>query len=291
MFASRLSTALAFITLVTAWGSAYPIMKIGLNYSPPILFAGIRTFLGGLAMTAMAVGWGGHVDLRHTWSALLISTAFNVVFFVTLQTLAVFYLPSGLAAVLIYLQPILVGFLAWMFLSESLTIAKIAGLLLGFLGVLAVSAESISGRVSFVGVVVGMFAALSWAIGTVYFKRVQDRVSTLWFVAIPFMVGSSVLLLAGSLAEAWSAITWSAPLWASLLYTSLFSVGLAWILWMGLVEAGEASRVSAYVFVVPLISLLIGTFFLHESFTPLLLLGGGLIVFGIYLVNRWSVSS
>lgn len=242
-------------------------------------------------MIVMAVGWGGQVDLRHTWSALLISAAFNVVFFVTLQTLAVFYLPSGLAAVLIYLQPILVGFLAWTFLSESLTIAKIAGLLLGFLGVLAVSAESISGRVSFVGVVVGMLAALSWAIGTVYFKRVQDRVSTLWFVAIPFMVGSSVLLFAGSLAESWSAIIWSVPLWASLLYTSLFTVGLAWILWMGLVEAGEASGVSAYVFVVPLISLLIGTFFLHESFTPLLLLGGGLIVFGIYLVNRRGVSA
>jgi drug/metabolite transporter (DMT)-like permease len=61
---------------------------------------------------------------------------------------------------------------------------------------------------------------------------------------------------------------------------------LAWILWLGLVRAGEASRVSAYVFFVPLVSVLLGALFLSESLSSLLLVGAALVVSGIYLVNR-----
>ena len=209
-------------------------------------------------------------------------------FFLGLQTLAIMRLPSGSAAVLIYLQPILVGVLAWLFLSEALTTRKVVGLLLGFSGIAAVSAGGLLGDLppgAALGVALGAGAALSWALGTVYFKEVQERVATLWAVAVPFLAGGVVLTALGLLVESPAEITWNPPFVASLLYSSLLGTAVAWLLWLGLVRAGEASRVSAYIFFVPLVAVLIGAIFLDETLSPSLLAGAALVVTGIYLAN------
>ena len=279
---------LAFVVLVVLWGSAFSALKVGLEYTPPVLFAGIRSILGGLAMLLAAVAWGGSPKFRRDWPVFAQLSALNVVFFLGLQTLAVMYLPSGSAAVLIYLQPILVGLLAWLFLGEGLTGRKVVGLLLGFSGIAAVSAGGLLGDLppgTALGVALGVGAALFWALGTVYFKKVQDRVATLWAVAVPFFAGGVVLTALGLLVESPTEITLNTPFIASLLYSSLLGTALAWLIWLGLVRAGEASRVSAYIFFVPLVAVLIGAIFLDETLSPSLLVGAALVVAGIYLAN------
>ena len=67
---------------------------------------------------------------------------------------------------------------------------------------------------------------------------------------------------------------------------SLVEIALAWLIWFGLIRAGEASRVAVYVFFVPLVSIVIGAIFLGEPLTTSLLIGTVLIVTSIYVVNR-----
>ena len=279
---------LAFVVLVVLWGSAFSALKVGLEYTPPVLFAGIRSVLGGLAMLLAAFVWGGSPKFGRDWPVFAILTALNVVLFLGLQTLAVMHLPSGSAAVLIYLQPILVGVFAWLFLGEGLTARKVFGLLLGFSGIAAVSAGGLLGELppgASLGVALGVGAALSWALGTVYFKKVQERVATLWAVGVPFLAGGIILTALGLLVESPAEITPNAPFIASLLYSSLLGTAVAWLIWLGLVRAGEASRVSAYIFFVPLVAVVIGAIFLDETLSPSLLVGAALVVAGIYLAN------
>jgi drug/metabolite transporter (DMT)-like permease len=113
LFGKRRYAVLAFAVLVVSWGSAFSVVKVGLEYSPPMIFAGLRTFMGGLAILLVAVVWGGSPHLKRGWPIFLLLAAFNVDFFFGFQTLAVLHLPSGTAAVLEYLQPMLVGLLAW----------------------------------------------------------------------------------------------------------------------------------------------------------------------------------
>ena len=286
LFGKRRYAVLAFALLVLFWGSAFSVVKVGLEYSPPMIFAGLRTLIGGLVILLVAVVWGGSPHLGRSWSVFLLLAAFNVVFFFGFQTLAVLYLPSGTAAVLEYLQPMLVGLLAWMILGESLSLAKIVGLILGFSGIVAVSAGSILGDISPVGVAFGAGSAFSWALGTVFFKRYEARISTMWAVAIPFVIGGMVLTLFGIAMEPWSEVSPTAALVASLSYVSLIEIALAWLIWFGLVRTGEASRVAVYVFFVPLVSIVVGAIFLDERLTTSLLIGTFLIVTGIYVVNR-----
>ena len=172
-------------------------------------------------------------------------------------------------------------------LGESLTLSKVFGLLLGFAGIAAVSSGGLSGDgVTPAGVACGVGSALSWALGTVCFKRYEARVSTLWAVAIPFLVGGFAFTALGLLTERWGAISWAGPFVASLLYSALVGTGIAWLLFFALVRAGEASRVASYIFVVPLAAVGIGAVFLDERLGLSLLIGSALVVSGIYLVNR-----
>ncbi|MEW6637501.1 MAG: DMT family transporter [Actinomycetota bacterium] len=276
----------AFVLLVLFWGSAFTAIKVGLAHAPPVLFAGLRAGLGGLAMAPAALFWGGSPRLGQNWSVFALLGLFNVVLFLGLQTFAIMLLPSGTAAVLIYLQPILVGLLAWALLGEPLSAAKLAGLFLGFAGIAAVSSGSFSGAVSPAGVAFAAGSALAWALGTVYFKSAQERAPILWSISLPFLFGGLVLTLLGLLLESPAQIEWNSEFVLSLLYTALVGTALAWILWLGLIRAGEASRVAAYVFFVPLAAVLLGAILLGEKLSPSLLAGAALVVSGIYLVNR-----
>ena len=194
MTARRSKTQVAAVVLlVLAWGSTFAAVKIGLDSAPPVLFGGLRSVLGGAVMVVLAFARSGRPALRETWPAYTVLTLLNVVLFFTLQTLAILELPSGLAAVLIYLQPVLVGVLAAPLLGESLTGSKIAGLLLGFAGIVVVSVGAFSGHVSLLGVGYAVVGALIWALGTIAFKQYADRVDAWWAVAIPFLVGGLVL--------------------------------------------------------------------------------------------------
>jgi drug/metabolite transporter (DMT)-like permease len=139
--------------------------------------------------------------------------------------------------------------------------------------------------ISSVGVIFGAGLALSWALGTVYFKKYEARVSTLWAVALTLLVGGAILTALGLLLEPWGEVSWTREFVVSLLYSGLVGISLAWVIWFALVRAGEASRVAAYIFAVPLTAVLIGVFFLDEPLGYPLLLGAALVVCGIYLVN------
>ncbi|MDQ3375737.1 MAG: DMT family transporter [Actinomycetota bacterium] len=289
LFGRRRFGVLAFAVLVLAWSSSFSVVKVGLDYAPPVLFAGGRTLLSGVIMTAVAFVWGGAPNLRRDWRVFAFLGTFNVVLFIGAQTFAVLYLPSGTAAVLIYLQPILVGVLAWTVLGEPLTATKVLGLLLGFAGIVAVSSAGLldaTGEVTLLGVVSGVASALFWAIGTVGFKRYEARISTLWAVALPFLAGGVVLTTLGLFTERLSDISWTGPFVSSVLYSAFVGTGLAWLLFFGLVRAGEASRVASFIFVVPLAAVVIGAVLLDETLGLPLLAGAALIVSGIYLVNR-----
>ncbi|WP_017814846.1 DMT family transporter [Paenibacillus shenyangensis] len=272
--------------LVFLWGISWSIYKLALDYTPPLLFAGLRTLGGGVLLMLILLPRRRLIRWHANWKAYVISAILNVVLFYGLQTLGLLYMPSGLFSVLVYLQPVLVGLFAWMWLGESMSPLKIIGLILGFAGVISVSAGGFSGHVAVIGVVLALVTALSWALGTVYIKKANQKVDALWMVAFQCTLGGLVLTASGSATESWAAITWNAPYLIGLIFGIIFGIALSWIIYFTLVGAGDASKVASYTFLVPLLSVFIGTLVLHEPFTWFLLLGLVLIGISIYLVNR-----
>jgi len=271
--------------LILIWGLGYPVMKIGLQYSPPLLFAGLRAVIGAIFLASLALYYRESIDLRASWPALTISTVFNVGLFFGLSTISVFYLPAGLASVLLYIQPIVVGLLAHWLLGETLTRKKLAGLILGFVGVAIISYRGIQGDISIYGVLMALLSAVAWAIGTVGLKRANPS-SIYWFISLPFFIGGWLIIFSGQiLGEQWSQVSWNLPFFGALIWGSIVGLAFSWLIWLNLIKAVDATRISANTFLVPLVSITVGTLFLGESLTWSLAGGGALVVYSVYLVN------
>jgi drug/metabolite transporter (DMT)-like permease len=281
------STTIGLITfLVIVWGISWPIYKIALEYTPPLLFAGLRTFVGGMLL--IVVFWSKRKEIRwkKSWPIYLISSVFNVALFYGLQTVGMMHMPSGLFSVIVYLQPVLVGIMAWLWLGESMTALKVVGLIIGVLGVAAVSAGGLSGHIAILGIVLALMTAVSWAIGTVYVKKVGLQVDSIWLVAFQCTFGGIALTSVGSVTEKWSDIVWNEHFVIGLVFGIVLGISASWLVYFKLVNSGDASKVASYTFLVPLISVVSGALFLNESFSIYLLIGLVLIGISIYLVNR-----
>ncbi|WKA58822.1 DMT family transporter [Planococcus shenhongbingii] len=274
------------LLLVVIWGVSWSIYKMALDYTPPILFAGLRSFIGGILLALVLLPAWRRIRWQENWKAYTISALLNAVLFYGLQTAGLEYLPGGLFSVLIYFQPVLIGIFAWMWLGEKMTAFKISGLLIGFLGILVISADSLTGNISITGIVMALFAALSWALGVIYVKKVGNKVDSMWMVAMQFIIGGTVLLAGGSAFESWSDIAWNFPYWIGLGFGATLGVPIAFVIYFHLLNNGEASKVAAFTFLVPLVAVLTGTLFMDEPVTATLVVGLVLIVLSIYLVNR-----
>ncbi len=285
---SKVIGGIAMVVLI--WGSVWPIYKIALNYAPPILFAGLRSILAGLLFSTFLFRKWRKIRLKEVWHIYLISSIFNVIIFYGCQSIGLQYLPAGLFSVIVYLQPVLVVLLAWLWLKESLTTMKVVGIIIGFLGVIFVSLEGITGKVSTIGILLALITGIGWAIGTIYVKKKTTLVNGFWLVAIQNLIGGIFLFIVGMSIEETSSIKWNLPFIVTLLYGAIFGVTIAFLIYNKLMSAGEASKVSSFTFLVPLISVLIGTLFLNEAFTLSLLVGMILILGSIFMINRKRIS-
>ncbi|MBT2757766.1 DMT family transporter [Mesobacillus foraminis] len=272
--------------LIIIWSVSWPIYKLALEFTPPLLFAGLRCLLGGVLLGLVIWKTHDRIQWGKNWKIYVVTGTLNIALFYGLQTVGLKLVPSGLFSVIVYFQPILVGLLAWLWLGESMTIPKVLGLVLGFLGVISVSAEGFSGHVSILGIILGLLSALSWALGTVYTKKNAYSVDSLWMVSFQCLIGGVVLMIAGLSSEKWTSIVWNGTYLLGLTFGTILGIATSWILYVTLVKTGDASVVATFTFLVPMLAVVIGTVFLNEPFTKLLFLGIILIVASIYLVNK-----
>lgn len=276
---------MSLAVVIVAWGSTFTAMEIALETSPALVFVGLRCLMGGAVVGIVAWATSRAPRLRDCWRTYLVLTWWNVVAFLGLQTLAVRELPSGQAAVLIYLQPILVSVLASWQLDEPINLRKALGLLTGLAGLVLVAGGSSSGVTGGIGVTYALLGALAWAIGTVAFKRRHTTLEPLWAVAIPFVTGGLGLASLGLIVEG-PPRPWTLPFVSAMAYCALVGTALAWWIWLRLVGSGEASRASVHVFLVPVVATVLGIVVLDEAVRTPTLLGSLLVVMGILLVTR-----
>lgn len=281
---------LQFAVLIIVWGFTWPISKIALENSPPILFAALRIFLSGLILF-MWQGLRTHKWLgTHVWLNVMLSV-FNCSLFYALQTVALSHLSAGLLSILVYTQPIFTVIMARLWLNEGLSVPKIVGVFLGFLGVIAISMQGLVNVTQGISVIWGLGAGLSWATGTVAYKKYSLGTDPAHDMAIQLTIGGVTLLVLGSIMEPWAWVHWTKSFIVSWLFTATLGTSLAWWLWAKLLKVGEASRVATWTFLVPVLATVLSVFWLHERATVWLVLGGGAVLISTYLVNRRSFSA
>jgi len=283
--AKQTKTIFILSYLIIMWGLNWPLTKLGLDFAPPLLFAGLRTILGGLVLLIFTLHKYKNLRLKENWHLYIISSFLNVILFYGLQSIGLSHMPAGLFSAIVYLQPLLLGIFSWLWLGESMHGLRIVGLILGFLGVAVLGLSNSSGHISFIGIMLALGAAIGWGGGTVLVKKISDRVDMIWMVALQLLFGGILLLGIGFSVEKWSNIIWNTGFISNLLFISIFIIAVGWLAFFVLINSGEATKVGSYTFLIPLFSIVSSSVILDEVITINLMIGLMLIIVSIYFVN------
>jgi len=253
----------AFFALYVIWGSTYLVIRIGVQYWPPLMLGGIRFIVGGTLMYAFLRWRGVPAPTWPQWKAagligiLLLSFGNGAVTVAEHTGVA-----SGVAALAVATVP-LFTLLCGYFWGSRNTRLEWAGIVLGLIGIAMLNLGS-NLQSSPLGAVLLIGAAAAWAFGSVWSKHLpmpQGAMSS----AAQMLVGGVVLLIGSALTG--EQLESLPPLegWIAMMYLVVFGSIVAFNAYMYLLKNVRPAAATSYAYVNPAVAVLLGIVFAGES--------------------------
>jgi putative membrane protein PagO len=275
-----------FGTLCLIWSSTWVMIKVGLQGAPPLTSAGLRFIIAAFLILAI-VAWR-RIKLPHSRSFFVLSLYLGVFQLGIAYALVYWseqYLSSGLTAILFSTMPLMVAVLARIFLGDRLAMSKIAGIVIGILGVYTIFRGSISlgGEGMVLGVVAALGSAFFASVSSIIVKRFSKSYNPFASILLPHAIAGVLLTTVGLSVERSSPMSWSPTTHLTVLYLAVFGSVSAFALYFWIIKHLDVTVLAYQTFIIPVLASVIGWIFLHETITLSTAVGGGLIVAGIAL--------
>jgi drug/metabolite transporter (DMT)-like permease len=274
--------------LALAWGSHYMWVKIGLREMQVLTMISLRVLIATIAMLI-------YNRLRHSknppnsfWPAFFFLGIFNLALPFVLITWSEKYISSGMTSILNSTTPLFTVLLAWIFLrDEPLTLQKLAGIVISFIGVFILVSDKIQAQTNnyWLGVIFVLVSSLCYGVSAVYARiKVQGlnySVQSLGQVA----AATTLVLPAAIFVEAPFTLPRLPMSWIVVLVMGLVLTFTGVMTFYSLLNSVGATRTMMVSYTYPLVGVLLGIIFLGEVPTLNLVGGGLLIILGIIIVN------
>jgi drug/metabolite transporter (DMT)-like permease len=283
----------AFAALYLIWGSTYLGILFAIQSIPPFLMAGARFLLAGVIMFAIARTQG---PLRSTWAEW--RTAIIVGACLLLGgnggvTLSEKFIESGLASLIVATVPIYITLLGWLFgmtpRPASIVWVGLAG---GFLGVAlllgpALRFSSGGGTHPAIGMSILLIGSFLWSAGSLYSRGARHAASPFLGAAQQMFCGGALLMFVGLLVgepknfHPGNITTLSLGAFA---YLVLIGAIVGYTAYFWLLRHCDPAKVATYAYVNPIVAVLLGALFAHETITLRTLLAAALIIGSVALI-------
>lgn len=276
---------------IVFWAFAFPLIKIGLEELSPINLTIMRLFVVCLIFFVLLILQPkklSKLQKKDIPSLFLLGFLGVVVYHLALNY-GELYVSAGAASLIIATIPLFVVILAVLFISEKITLNVMLGIATSLGGVVIISTfgnKDITLKIQYLsGAIAVLVAALVGAGYTVAGKKLLQRYSPLSLTIYAFLIGSLGLIpfISSSLFE--EVMQMSAVGWGAVLFLAFFPTVVSYTLWYVALEIKQASEISVYLYFTPVLSTIIAYFLLGEKITLLFVLGGALVIIGLYIVN------
>ena len=278
---------------VMIWGASFIATKIAVGEISPVAVVWLR-FAMGIPILFLAVLMRKQLAFPkgNEWWYFTLLGFLGITFHQWLQSNGLKTAQATTTAWIVSTSPAFIAILAWLVLKEKLNLAQSAGILLAMAGVLAVVSKGdlstiAVGKFGTYGDFLILISAINWAVFSILSRRglmvhPSTRL-TFWVMTIGWLL-TSVAFVAGRNYREISLLDVRG--WMAMVYLGVFSTGLAYIAWFDALSQLPAAQTGAFLFVEPLTSMVVAAIILHEQITLVAVLGGAVILFGIWLVNR-----
>ena len=255
------------MTLLTlAWGMNWSVMKIGVTEMPPLWFRGISLVLGTALLGLILVMRGTSMRIpRGSAARIFAVTIPNIIVWYAVVTVAMTMLPAGRAAILGFTMPVWAALIGALFYREPIDRRIALGVACALAAVALLVAgdwKALSGHP--LGVLLMLFAAVSWAWGTHAYKRARIDMDTLvltfWMMAFacPFILGGSALF---------EFAQWRVPMgveWWPIAYNAVLVLAIGNLIWFTVARSLPATTAGLSSMMIPVVGVFSGIVLLGE---------------------------
>jgi len=276
---------LALIVPIT-WGFGYALTKIGMEQFPPLLLMSLRFGIAGLILVWFT---------KPPWEYM--KDLFVVAFIgSTIQYGLTYYGLKGIdvstASILVQLEGPILAVLSTLILKERLGWTRALGMGLAFAGVVVIAGEPrLSGSLDSVALVIS--GAVFWAIAQIMISRLKSLSGITILAWVAIIATPQMLLISLAIEkDQWRSIV-SANLvdWSIVFYLSFIMTVVGYSIWYHLLRICDVSKISPFLMLLPVTSIIAGMALLEEQFTLAMGIGGLLVMTGVAstLIN-WRIT-
>ena len=268
---SSLKVPALLLALTLMWGTNWVLFRVALDELPVLTFRSGALLSGVFTLgLIMKVRGESFAIPRGRWLALILASATNVGIWNIATSMAVLYLPSGHASVLAYTMPLWVALIGLVVFRQRLSGRLLAAILIGAAAVIALMVPNFAsyGKAP-LGLFWGLFAAISWAIGTFVVKRTDwggmGLALTFWQVALtvpPIVLGMVAI-------DGVPTHLPSTPTLAVMIYTGGLPMAFGTVVWFMLVRLLPTQVAALSSIAIPIVAIVSGIVFLHEPLSAL----------------------
>ncbi|MGB5614786.1 MAG: DMT family transporter [Sedimenticolaceae bacterium] len=280
----------ALILLAALWGGSFLFMRIAAPVLGPVWLIALRVLIAGLVMLPLVIQRRQLGSLRENWRLLLWVGAMSAALPFTLLAYASLDLTAGMTSILNATVPIFAALIGYTVYGEALDARRVTGVLLGFVGVVAlVGLPQGAGASPLLPVVAGLTAAVFYVFAANFAKRRLSHIPAVVFVTGSQLGAAVVLLPLLPLFPPTQAP--GAMVVAAVLALAVLSTSLAFLIYFQLIREVGPTRTLTVTYLIPVFAIAWGALLLDEVLTLGMLLGGASILAGVALANRRGTPS
>jgi drug/metabolite transporter (DMT)-like permease len=290
---NRRRAMLEALFAVVVWGASFVATKVALRYTSPDVVVWLR-FAMGVIILGIAVFAGGKfaLPIKRDWPYLALLGFLGITFHQWLQSTGLVTSQATTTGWIVASIPVFMALLGWLVLKERLLWLQVVGILFSAFGVLLVVTRGdlgllASGKFGTVGDFLILISAPNWAVFSILSRRgLQKYPATLmmfYVMALGWLFSSVLLFAQGGLGQIGS-IPWEG--WAGIAFLGIFCSGLAYIFWYDALQALPVAQTGAFLYIEPVVTVIVAALILGERLYLATLLGGVLILTGVWLINR-----
>lgn len=291
MGSTSIKISLLAIFSCLLWSTAFVGIKIGLQYTSPLQFAGIRFFLAGLLLLPFSGSFKKLFNAIYLHRKLIL----RVAFFQTGLLYALFYygihlLPGALTAIIIGSQPLFAAIVAHLFLSDDkMGLQKTITITSGISGIVLIALpkglSGPDGMTELMGMVLLILANIASGLGNVIVSKNKGSLSPIVLNALQMMIGGSFLFIISLFTESYKGFSFPLEYYGSLLWLSFISAA-AFSIWFMLLQKPEVkvSDLNVFKFIIPVFGAILSWLILPDESPDLTSIAGMTIIGGSVVV-------
>jgi drug/metabolite transporter (DMT)-like permease len=281
------------LAAVIFWGGSFIATKIALREASPATILWLR-FAMGLVVIGAAVKYRGEftlVSLRE-FAYFSFLGFLGITFHQWLQSTGLLTAQATTTAWIITTTPVFIAVLGWFVLREKLSLLQIAGIAMAAFGVLLIVSEGnlgsiMGGHFGTYGDFLITVSAVNWAVFAVLTRKTLKRYPAallMFYVTLTGWIFINLLFLSHGGQKEVSHFTFQG--WLAITFLGVICSGIAYIFWFDALKSIPASQVGAFLYLEPLVTMVIASIVLKEKLILPMFIGGAVLVAGVWLVTR-----